>query len=274
MSYQPKLCDELVSFSKMNFLINHSCKYFNPSVHSVDGTHLHGFYEIYFNLSGDVSFFYDDAVYRVVPGDVVLSFPGDVHCCLYNKPSEHNHFCLWFHDETVGNFLARRGARGLIRLSNEQKERLRDLLEIIAEQEIDPFIRSASFSELISLLGQGLPGHEGNANIPDKLKNILKYIDESFITISGTREITELFFLSEPTLNRLFRDYVGLSVHKLIEAKRLSYAEGLLRSGKSVTEACYDAGFSDCSRFISKFKDKFGKTPLQYKTALRCTKSN
>ena len=39
----------------------------------------------------------------------------------------------------------------------------------------------------------------------------------------------------------------------------------LLLAIATVTEACYNAGFSDSSRFIAKFKEKFGMTPLKYK---------
>ena len=70
---------------------------------------------------------------------------------------------------------------------------------------------------------------------------------------------------AKPTLDRLFRQHVHISVQKFILAKRLSLAETLLKNGATVTEACYNAGFSDSSRFIAKFKEKFGMTPLKYK---------
>ncbi len=267
MTYQPKLCEKLVSFGRLDFCISHSCDYVDVAYQPVDGTHIHGCYEVYFNLSGDVSFLHGASVFRVLPGDVILSFPGDVHCCIYNTPTTHDHFCLWFDEGTVGEYLIRCGARGLIRLSREQKERLKTLVFRIDGSETDPFVRSACFSELISLLGQRESEREESTEIPEKLNSILAYVDERFVSISTSREIAEKFFISEPTLNRLFRKYVGLSVHKLIEAKRLSFAENLIKEGRSVTEACYRAGFTDCSRFISRFKEKFGVTPLKYKFA-------
>lgn len=93
---------------------------------------------------------------------------------------------------------------------------------------------------------------------------ILAYIDENFTTIDTVEGLAERFFISLPTNNRLFRKYVRFSPHKLIETKRLAYAEQLLRRGYSVTDACYTAGFTDCSRFIGKFKERFGATPKQY----------
>ena len=55
---------------------------------------------------------------------------------------------------------------------------------------------------------------------------------------------------------------------ELINNFMMALAEKLLRIDISVTDACYRAGFSDCSRFILCFKKKFGKTPLKYKQEL------
>ena len=46
---------------------------------------------------------------------------------------------------------------------------------------------------------------------------------------------------------------------------RLGLAMELLKNGSSVTDACFNSGFFDCSKFISFFKKNVGMTPLQYK---------
>ena len=56
-----------------------------------------------------------------------------------------------------------------------------------------------------------------------------------------------------------------LNESKYIRQRRLGAAIGYLNSGKSVTEACFNSGFSDCSKFIALFKKAFGMTPLKYK---------
>ena len=45
----------------------------------------------------------------------------------------------------------------------------------------------------------------------------------------------------------------------------MTEAQRLLGGEMSVTEVCYAVGFSDLSRFISKFKKRFGITPNKYK---------
>ena len=105
-------------------------------------------------------------------------------------------------------------------------------------------------------------------DFPKILNDMLSYIDPHLTDISGRESLSKRFFLSKSAINRLFGRHVGISVGRLIEAKRLSYAEKLLRADLSVTDACYRAGFSDCSRFIAAFKKKFGQTPLKYKQSL------
>ena len=104
--------------------------------------------------------------------------------------------------------------------------------------------------------------------IPEKMQNILEYVNERYTEIQSVGSIAKKFHVSIPTVNRWFREYLHLSPGELIRAKKLSYAEKLIRANSSVTEACFLAGFSDCSRFIKLFGNVYGKTPFQYKKML------
>ena len=86
-----------------------------------------------------------------------------------------------------------------------------------------------------------------------------------FAEIHHVNELPSRFFVSPATMNRWFRRYLHLTPHAFLESKKLSHAKTLLGEGKSVTEACMTAGFSDCFRFIATFYNKFGVTPYKYK---------
>ena len=151
-------------------------------------------------------------------------------------------------------------------MTNENKEKLINLATRLTAID-DQFLKTNCLFEIIALLGSesnNFENFETNQR-NDKLSEILAYIDSSYLTISNSAEIAKRFFISESTLNRTFKKHVGITVGKLIEYKRLSHAERLLKQGASVTEACYSSGFLDCSRFIIRFKQKFGTTPLKYK---------
>lgn len=100
--------------------------------------------------------------------------------------------------------------------------------------------------------------------IPEDMQRVLDYINDNFIQIRSIADIVNATHVSGSTLNRWFRAHLQLSPHKYLEALKLSFAQRLLLDGKSVTDVCNSSGFTDCSRFISIFKSKFGTTPLQY----------
>ncbi len=71
------------------------------------------------------------------------------------------------------------------------------------------------------------------------------------------------------TLNRYFRTHLHTTPREYIEAKRFAFSLELLKNGASVTAACTEAGFTDCSHFIVLFKKKFGVTPHRYKKRMQ-----
>ncbi len=269
MVVQPILNHTIGAFDKMQMYAVMNDARYEVGTSDAIGAHIHSCYEIYVNFSGDISFFHDSTVYGIQPYDVIVSAPGDVHHCIYHSSCRHAHACIWFVSEEVGAFLARRGIRGKISLPREDAERVPRLLRRLSNAEADPFLRAARLMEFLALLdNENSTAAKGTEDFPEVVGKMLSYIDQHLTEISGWESLSQEFFLSKSAINRLFGRHVGISVGRLIEAKRLSYAEKLLRADLSVTDACYRAGFSDCSRFIAAFKKKFGQTPLKYKQAL------
>ena len=269
MAQQPILNDTVSSFGSVELYTTVSAASYDVDSTEVDDAHIHSCYEIYLNVSGDVSFLHDSTVYDVRHADVIVSHPGDVHHCIYRSSCVHEHICIWFQSAEVGDFLHRRGIRGKIRPTGEEAERLLRLACALSDAERDPFRRAADFTDLLMILDtNGAADPKSGKEPPSRIDRMLSYIDGHLLSISGSDELARVFYISESTVQRLFKHHVGVSVGKLIETKRLSHAEKMLRADRSVADACYGSGFSDCSRFILCFKKKFGKTPLKYKQDL------
>ena len=60
---------------------------------------------------------------------------------------------------------------------------------------------------------------------------------------------------------RIFRQLMGIPPHQYLLRLRLRHAHQLLLDGVSVTDVCFDVGFSNLSHFIRLFKSRFGYTP-------------
>lgn len=63
---------------------------------------------------------------------------------------------------------------------------------------------------------------------------------------------------------RLFRKIYGCTPHQYLVKLRLQKAEGLLRNGYTVADACYAVGFESAGSFSALFKRRTGITPSAY----------
>ncbi|MFN3198504.1 MAG: helix-turn-helix domain-containing protein [Bradymonadia bacterium] len=85
--------------------------------------------------------------------------------------------------------------------------------------------------------------------------------------IAGTT-VAELATLSGRSVSSFKRDFVrlyGVSPGRWLLQRRLEHAATLLSSHAcNVTEACWQAGFSDVSSFIRAFKRQYARTPKQF----------
>ena len=268
MSFQPSLDNSLVPLDAMRFLLSHSTPQICIDAPSTDNTHIHSYYEIYVNISGNVSFLVRNNIYPIQPGDAIITAPGDIHHCIYHSSCLHDHYCLWFdvpRTSCVAKLLEEHDLFGLVRTNSACHDELIALLCKLHEDTNSDLEKLTAFLQLFQLLKDNRDTVSFPAtNIPEILRDILKYIDQTYAEILQISEIAEHFHISISTLNRLFKKYVQLSPYAYLKNKKLAFAEKLLVKGYSVTEACFQTGFTDCSRFIKFFKERYGTTPLQY----------
>ena len=94
MANQPVLDKKSSSCAPIRYKLLHAKNYEIPNDPRHDESHIHGYYEIYFNISGSVSFWANNKLYPIKSGDMIVTKPGDFHFCVYHAPSVHEHFCL------------------------------------------------------------------------------------------------------------------------------------------------------------------------------------
>jgi len=78
----------------------------------------------------------------------------------------------------------------------------------------------------------------------------------------------ERFSLSERSLQRIFREQVGLSPKKFAEIVRLENSIALFRDGRAMTDICYEAGYYDQPHFIKSFRQFTGLTPAEFQNLM------
>lgn len=81
-------------------------------------------------------------------------------------------------------------------------------------------------------------------------------------------DFAELCGQSLSSFKRMFREVYEMAPGKWLSEKRLDRAAQLLQvTDKQVNEVAYDVGFEEPSSFIRAFKQRFGTTPSNYRTA-------
>lgn len=236
--------------------------------------HVHDFVELYVLLEGDVSFMVEQRIFQLQAGDVVVSKPNELHHCILNSTSRHRHACFWIDADSellAAPFLTHgKGEGNLIRPTEQDAGEIVRLVEWLDahEKSADRLSRLRLILDLLCCVRQNIKaGSVASDTPPALLRDILSDIAANFREIRDLDYFTDKYFISRSTLGRLFRQHLHTTPRLYLETKRLAYSRELLREGKSVTEACMEAGFCDCSHFIRLFRARFEVTPLQYKNS-------
>lgn len=233
--------------------------------------HLHDRLEMYVLLDGDASFMVESNLYKLNSFDAIISKPNEMHNCILNTDSVHRHLCFWFDpscDFLFADFLSHNfGENNRLSPDENGKARLSVLFEElrISTDQKDGQRQFYLLLEILDIYRKSIAKKDFVQYLPPTLKIILADINAHFTTIHDLSYFTEKYFLSQSTLNRLFRTYLHTTPKIYLETKRLGHSKILLKEGKTVLEACMQAGFPDYSNYIRLFKKRFGITPGQYR---------
>lgn len=228
-------------------------------------SHIHPQCEIYVHGSGRVSFMVEGQLYPIQRGDAIITRPYEYHHCVYREKGPHEHYWILFDAEgneaLLPSFFHRPAGSGN-RIVPERPEELLALCRRLTEKS-SPAAQYRDFFALLSLLEQGATPRD--TALPNELQQVLDTINEQFNTSLRIEELARANFISVNTLERQFKDHLGVTPSEYLRQKRLAHAASLLEQGFSVSKAAAESGWNDPSRFITLFKKSFGTTPFQYK---------
>ena len=95
-----------------------------------------------------------------------------------------------------------------------------------------------------------------------RVRRALETLESEFREDVRMADLSRASGLSERNLSRLFTQELGLGPKEILIRLRLEEAKRLLADeNKSVTEACFEVGYSSLSRFIQSFRAHFGRLP-------------
>lgn len=238
-------------------------------------SHIHKTCEVYVNLSGDVDFAVEDRLYPISRGSVVITMPYEYHHCIHRTSAPHEYYWITFSAEQHQDFLRlffdrEKGVGNRIVLSESALMALCDVLDALMQGVPDPLDRRIHVLHFFQILAKGARSSQADmlAKLPADVAAVMEYVDHHLCEDLTVQTLAALCHVSVNTLERHFRESLGISPFAFIRKKRLLESQMLLRSGASVTDAAQKSGFSDYSNYIQLFRKHFGITPGRYKKRL------
>ncbi len=105
-----------------------------------------------------------------------------------------------------------------------------------------------------------------NTSKIQQIKQILFYVENNYSNPITIEEAASLCNFSPSYFMKFFKSATGTSFLQYVKHYRLEMAAGLLvNTDRSVLSISEEVGFHNHSYFIRAFKEKFGKTPREYR---------
>ncbi|MDH7445920.1 helix-turn-helix domain-containing protein [Aquimarina sp. 2201CG14-23] len=104
----------------------------------------------------------------------------------------------------------------------------------------------------------------------NRINLIFNFVQKEFTRQIPLEEIADIVSMSVPGFCRYFKKNTGKTFIQFVNEYRLVHAAKLLHEKQtSITDICYESGFSNFSHFNKLFKQFSGKTPSTYRNELK-----
>jgi AraC-like DNA-binding protein len=91
-------------------------------------------------------------------------------------------------------------------------------------------------------------------------------MDRSYAEPLDVRAVAAVAYVSEAHFIRTFRAVFGETPHRYLQRRRVERSMFLLReTDRSVTDICFDVGFTSLGTFSRMFREIVGETPSHYR---------
>lgn len=247
----------------------------HKTIHSqksnADPLHIHSALEILFFHNNEASFLLGDNLLRVPRGSAVISKPNEIHMCIFDPEKIYDITALWIDtdlSDPIFCFLNDPDYHPLFRFDDKTFADLTNCLQSL-DANANPLMHFADIIRILALFESNKNDSIPDLQLPNLLQNVICDINQNLSIIQTVSDLMERHYISQATLNRYFQKHLHISAQKYLLSQKLLFSAQLLTQGCSVTEACIQSGFTDCSRFIVQFKREFSVTPKQYQTLFK-----
>lgn len=245
--------------------------------------HMHPYYEIFYLINGDCTFFVNHNVYKLNKGDLVIIPKEDIHRSTYPERGYSERFVLSFKDnnlewieELIGQDTVMDSLKqGVISIPEKRRDYVEGLLnKMLFESQgqdmlSEAFIK-ASFLEFLLFIIRCQRFEQNVIKEIDvdnlMIQEIATYIYDNYDKKISLDDISTKFHISRSYLSKKFKAVTGFGFKEYLINIRIKQAcTLLLDTSKSITDIAFECGFNDSNYFGDAFRNVKGVSPHKYR---------
>ena len=248
--------------------------------------HHHDFFEIYFLVSGDVTYQIESSIVHVMPGDLLLISPRELHQVrIKPEMSAYERYVLWVAPETVARLSSprtdlsagleptRSGRGNLLRLQPEDRTTIQNLLAALDQETSSQsyggdLLRESLLTQFLvsvnRLVFQQSACPDEDSRTSQTVAQVVNFISLHYGEPLSLDSLAEQFYVSKYHLSHAFNRQMGTSLYRYIQKKRLMISRQLMAQGEKPSEVYARCGFGDYAGFYRAFKAEYGTSPREF----------
>ncbi|RAK12444.1 AraC-like DNA-binding protein [Halanaerobium saccharolyticum] len=244
--------------------------------------HLHDFYEIYYFLEGDVTYYIEGHGYQMEANSLLIINNKELHKPIFNKELPYEriviHFFPWVlskYDSYDFNLLEcfenRKEAHHnkIIDKNKEIFNYFKKITQYVQNKSLESELMVETlFIQMLVLINKKFNKKtvENNNFIKynRRILEIITYINSNIEKSLSLNLLAEEFYLNKSYLSHIFKKNTGFSVLQYIHYKKIMTAKRLLLDNNSCSEVSSKLNFGDYSTFYRSFKREVGISPQEY----------
>jgi AraC-like DNA-binding protein len=257
----------------------------NTEKNNMDGQHYHDTYELYLQMAGERYLFLDGVCHTLVPGDLVILKPFDIHYTASRDVEYYERYVLNFHSEELSRLLSEDEIHMLfepfsscvVHLDKEQKQAVHHYFEQADRLSkkngflCEKLLYSAVF-QLLMFIRDGMDTAKKVTaqNIQPEIVTALEYISRHYQQSVDLETVSEAVHMSKYHFCRQFHRTTGATFLEYLYNIRLSKVHQLLLdSDMTLCDIAHRTGFSSAAHLSRIFRRRYQMSPRGFRRAAR-----
>lgn len=253
------------------------------STYTKQTSHIHPYYEIFYLINGDCTFFIDHNIYKLNRGDLVIVPAGAIHKSTYPETGYSERFVVSFREnnlewinEILGEEIVKQSLKmGVISIPDKRRDYVESLMykmlfESDGQDILSPaFIKTGLIEMLLFIIR--CQRYEENVvkeiDVDNRLmQEIATYIYDNYDKKISLDDMSRKFHISRSYLSKKFKTITGFGFKEyLINVRIKNACTLLLETNKSITDIAFECGFNDSNYFGDAFRHVKGVSPNKYR---------